>query len=129
MKHLVKFNESIESKEWSDIDIEYFNNCFVDFIDKGALSGYVEYDDYEHSSNPLVPYEPAYWEIYMHYDLSNEGKVEDFIKSTEEMLEIYKDIENSILKVKIKYPKVKPYLVYELNGDSGCYITVIINKE
>jgi hypothetical protein len=35
MKHLVKFNESIESSEWNDVDVEYFKNCFIDF-DKGA---------------------------------------------------------------------------------------------
>jgi hypothetical protein len=34
MKHLVKFSESIESSEWSDVDVEYFKNCFIDFFDR-----------------------------------------------------------------------------------------------
>tara|TARA_R110000782_G_scaffold225634_3_gene312515 strand:- start:356 stop:718 length:363 start_codon:yes stop_codon:yes gene_type:complete len=120
MKHLVKFNESIESKEWGDVDIEYFKNCFIEFIDKGAtIRSNIFYGEYK----------AGYCQIDIEGQLQNKGSVEDFIKLTDEMSEMYKDIESSILKVKIKYTKVSTYLLYETNGEDEYYLSIFINKE
>ena len=120
MKHLVKFNESIESKEWGDVDIEYFKNCFIEFIDKGAtIRSNIFYGEYK----------AGYCQIDIEGQLQNKGSVEDFIKLTDEMSEMYKDIESSILKVKIKYTKVSTYLQYETNGEDEYYLSIFINKE
>jgi hypothetical protein len=82
MKHLVKFNESIESSEWSDVDVEYFKNCFIDFFDKGAtIRPNIFYGEYK----------AGYCQIEIEGQLSNKGSIEYFIKLTDEMSEMYKD--------------------------------------
>ena len=102
MKHLRKYNESKE-----EFNTKYLDECFVEFIDSGSET---ETDDdygdgrkyYEISMNlPGVQYKNGQW------ILNKEDTLLGNLKYAEELLEFYKEIENCIEKVKIKYPNIE----------------------
>jgi hypothetical protein len=130
MKHLRRIFESKEQ-----FDTKYLDECFVEFIDSGAEteSG----DDYADSRN--------YYEIFMnlpgvHYKngewvFNKENTLSGNIKYAEELLEFYKEIENCIEKVKIKYPNIdiefdieKEFLRKEELIDAYVHILLIEGK-
>jgi hypothetical protein len=102
MKHLRKYNESKE-----EFNTKYFNDCFIEFIDSGSWSEIGDdYGDgrkyYEISMNlPGVQYKNGQW------ILNKEDTLLGNLKYAEELLEFYKEIENCIEKVKIKYPNIE----------------------
>lgn len=124
MKHLVKFNEDQIFPKWNEDDIEYFNNCFIDFIDKGDKV------DVFNRENRLDE-DLSYWSIHIHGPKQESLGISDFIKSTEEALELYKNIENSIEKVKLKYPYIDLELDFQINknGINSFYISIFIDKK
>ncbi len=102
MKHLRKYNEDKE-----EFEIEYFNECFIDFIDDGAISEIGnDYGDgrkyYEITINlPGSEYKDGSWSFKRESTLSGN------LKYAEELVEFYKDIDTCIDKVKIKYPNIE----------------------
>jgi hypothetical protein len=120
MKHLNKYNESVDNDEISD----YIKLVFADFIDDGS--------DFEYSGGK---------ECYVNFDLNTlhklnkkltgfsigtaHGKVSDFIKNTEKNLEIYKEIETCINRIQDKYSDIRYDLAkepdYEYDGKILCY--------
>lgn len=102
MKHLRKYNENKE-----EFDIVYFNECFIDFIDDGAISEIGnDYGDgrkyYEITIIlPGSEYKDGSWSFKRESTLSGN------LKCAEELVEFYKEIENCIEKVKIKYSNIE----------------------
>ena len=89
MKHLRKYNESKE-----ELDCNYFDECFIEFIDKGVR----KYSTQEYYQiNIKVP--NCWWEPG--------HSLEDNINSAKELHDFYLDIENCIEKVLIKYPDLE----------------------
>lgn len=101
MKHLRKYNESNE-----ELDTNYFNECFIEFIDDGAKTYSTEdqfLQEYEiHIKVPACWFDPGY-------------SLEDNIKSAKELHEFFLDVENCIDKVMIKYPNLE--CIYSNNQD------------
>lgn len=89
MKHLRKYNESKE-----ELDCNYFDECFIEFIDEGAKTYSTEeaYDIY--IKVPKCWFDPGY-------------SLDDNIKSAKELHEFFLDVENCIEKVMIKYPDLE----------------------
>jgi hypothetical protein len=110
MKHLRKYNEGIENK---DNIKEYMDACFIEFIDKGIAIGYgqeFEGDEYEKGE---YKYEidirvPDCW-------MDNGYTLDENIKSSQTIVEFYLDIENSLDKVKLKYPDID--IIYSASQD------------
>jgi hypothetical protein len=102
MKHLKKYNENKK-----DFDIQYFNECFIEFIDSGSESEIGDdFGDgrkyYEITINlPGAQYKNGSWSFKRESTLSGN------LKYAEELVEFYKEIENCIEKVKIKYPNIE----------------------
>ncbi len=116
MKHLRKFNESK-----SDF-IDYIKDCFVDFLDLGSESDSGEDSNgrqyYEIFINlPGVSKKNDYW------DFEKRKTLEDNLKHAEQLVEFYKDIDNCIDKVKIKYPNVETHFDIEKEGNTSDSIT------
>jgi len=106
MQHLRKFNESK-----SELDIQYFEECFIEFLDNtkenenNYTTNEINYDNWHHKGQ-------EYWHIrifFPHFDVKRKNYVDDnFMKEMSEhsdmVNEVYKDINVCVEKVKIKYP-------------------------
>jgi hypothetical protein len=98
MKHLRKYNEDIES----DLQgIEYIKNCFIDFIDKGALIEIGDDNEYIQIiiNLPGISNNNGSWENNNSLDT-----IEERIEFHEISKEFYLDVDNCVNKVKIKFP-------------------------
>jgi hypothetical protein len=112
MKHLRKFNESTNS----ELDHEYIKNCFIEFIDKAA---YVETEfdnDYEDGDGIINIYGEeidvkSFIKMIIEGPKLKDVTIESYVSQSKELVEFYLDIENSINKVRLKYPEIK----YEFN--------------
>lgn len=93
MKHLRKFNESLERK---DEMIEYIKLCFIEFYDKGDVFT-EEVNDGESITFEMVLDEPE----IISGDYSSDINV--FVKNSEEIADFYKEVENCLEKVAIRY--------------------------
>lgn len=109
---LKKFNEDIND----NFDIEYFENCFVDFI-------------YDNNNNYIGKSTDNEWHIqvffitnvkrptnYENYYVKN---IKDVIEYNKEIFEIYEDINVAIEKIKIKYPNIKTKFEFTWNTDQN----------
>jgi hypothetical protein len=109
MKHLRKYNEGIENK---DNIKEYIDACFIDFIDNGAI-GYGQEFEGDDDERGEYKYEieidvPDCW-------MDNGYTLDENIKSSQTLVEFYLDIENSLDKVKLKYPDID--IIYSASQD------------
>lgn len=110
MKHLKKFNEDVEIDDRKD----YFDSCFIDFIDKGAIGYGQEFerdeedDDIDEYKYDIVMRVPDCW-----FDSGH--TLEKNIESSKILTEFYLDIENSIDKIKLKYPNIE--IIYTTSQD------------
>ncbi len=124
MKHLRKYNEGIENKDYIK---EYMDACFIDFIDKGALSYGQEFErDEEDDDIDEYKYEiemrvPDCW-------LDSGRTLEENIKSSKILTEFYLDIENSIDKVKLEYPNIETIYTASQDGHSKEVQILFIEK-
>jgi hypothetical protein len=125
MKHLRKFNESSNS----EVDHEYIKNCFIEFIDNGA---HVQTEDEEFDEYQEIRLVNIYGEefegllSYIKIDIDGpeleDTTIESYVSQSKELVEFYLDIENSINKVRLKYPDIE----YEFNkGDDGDRFEII----
>jgi hypothetical protein len=106
MQHIRKFNENK-----SELDIEYFRECFIDFIDNtkenedNYTTNEIKEDTWHHKGQ-------EYWHIqifFPRFDVKRKNYIDDiFMKEMSEHIdivnEVYKDINVCVEKVKIKYP-------------------------
>lgn len=113
MKHLRKYNENKE-----EFDIVYFNECFIDFIDDGAISEIGnDYGDgrkyYEITINlPGSEYKDGSWSFKRESTLSGN------LKYAEDLVEFYKEIDSCIEKAKIKYSNIEIDFNIEKEGNT-----------
>ena len=112
MKYLRRINEK---NTYRDLH-EYISLCFIDFIDKdkSTLEDFEDdyegdYDDITVSINmPFVYFKDGKW------NFNKPSNIEDMIKYSEELVELYKDVEQCIKKVKTNYDvDINMYYEYE----------------
>jgi hypothetical protein len=115
MKHLRKFNESLDNK---DEMIEYIKLCFIEFYDKlgegdnGVFTE--ELNDGESITFRLTMDEP---------ELGDYSKgISEFVRHSDEVAEFYKEIENCLEKVAIRYD-IETHFEYQWAPEG--YITII----
>jgi hypothetical protein len=113
MKHLRKFNESLDNK---DEMIEYIKLCFIEFYDKGDDVLTEEINDGESITFEMVLDEPE----ITSGDYSSDINV--FVKNSEEIAEFYKEVENCLEKVAIRY-NLKTTFEYQFPPEG--YIRII----
>lgn len=127
MKHLKKYNESIYSHtrkeevfepdiDFEYLDSEYIKDCFIEFIDKGAIFEFNVDDD-----DPRLDQVDIYIQDVdiLYNNLSKNASISyikrkrifnDIIKNNitkaKTLLDHWLDIENCVEKVKLKYPKL-----------------------
>jgi len=95
MRHLRKFNESLDNK---DEMIEYIKLCFIEFYDKlgeGENGVFTEeFNDGESVTFEMTIDEPEIGEF---------DKIGEFVRHSEEVAEFYREVENCLEKVAIRY--------------------------
>jgi hypothetical protein len=137
MKHLKRIFESTE-----ELDTDYIEMCFVDFIDQGCdieIENDEEYAEY-----------PNYYRRYIEFMIDlpgieiknstfiNKNKrktVDDVLKSSKELYDFYDEINTCIKKVKIKYPNIEVEFNIEREGyndgdpfDAYIHLTFLLPK-
>lgn len=122
MKHLKRIFESTE-----ELDTDYIEMCFVDFIDQGCE---IEVDTDEDGRKyielmpnlPGIEYERGKWKN------KNKGKtLDDVLKSSKELYDFYDAINTCIKKVKIKYPNIEVDFNIEKEGYDNDTFDAYIN--
>jgi hypothetical protein len=120
MIHLKRFNESLKNK---DEIIDYIKLCFVEFYDKlgEGENGVFTEEDYDEESKlfRLSMDLPELGDFY------NKG-ISEFVRHGDEIVEFYKDIENCLEKISIRYD-IKTHFEYQFPPES--YITIIFVLE
>ncbi len=111
MKHLRKYNENKKI-----FDSEYFNECFIEFIDSDSTSIELE-EDTTHYYYYISINLPNVKFINNKWIFEKEETLEGNLKYSEELFNFYKDIDTCIEKVKIKYPNVKVDFDIEKEGN------------
>ncbi len=93
MKHIKKYNESKE-----EIDLEYIRDCFIEFIDDPKYEFIIKEnrDDIEIE----LDIHPSPIERDVKYSINKLAKL------GKSLSDFYLDVENSIDKVKLKYPGI-----------------------
>ena len=102
MKHLKRIFESTE-----ELDTDYIEMCFVDFIDQGCEIE-VDTDEDGRKYIELMPNLPGI--EYNQLKWTNKNKrntLDDVLKSSKELYDFYDEINTCIKKVKIKYPNIE----------------------
>lgn len=115
MKHLRKYNESLEKK---DEMIEYIKLCFIEFYDKLGEKGVFteELNDGKSITFEMVIDLP---------ELDNYSNIGEFIKHGEEITELYKEIEYCLEKVLSKY-NIKIKFEYEFPPEGNIRIIFVL---
>lgn len=102
MKHLKRIFESTK-----ELDTDFIEMCFVDFIDKGCD---IEVDTEEDGRRyiELMPNLPGIEYKGNKFENRNKRKtLDDVIKSSKELYDFYDELNTCIKKVKIKYPNIE----------------------
>jgi len=113
MKHLKRIFESTE-----ELDTDYIEMCFVDFIDQGCE---IEVDNFEGRKYILLmPNLPGIVHSIEDEDgfrNTNKRKTfDDILKCSKELYDFYDEINTCIKKVKIKYPNIEVQFNIEREG-------------
>ncbi len=109
MKHLQKFNENIESND--DIDMEYIDICFVDFMDEGRYMSTLYRGNNGVSIDILIPEE---------YSIPySTGNINDLLKVVRWKEEEYLKVEDALNKIKIKMPNLKYNITFDDHENLG----------
>lgn len=122
MKHLKRIFESTQ-----ELDTDYIEMCFVDFIDSGEIFDIIK--------SPNLEYDEDYIQFYFTKpritgygtgDKRFDMDIDNYINSSKACEEFYLNIKNALDKVKIEYPNVKISLGFETSGDTTLVITLKI---
>ena len=112
MKHLKRIFESTE-----ELDTDYIEMCFVDFIDQGCE---IEVDIDEKNGRKYIELMPDLPGIeYKRGKCTNKNKrntLDDVLKSSKELYDFYDAINTCIKKVKIRYPNIEVEFDIEKEG-------------
>jgi hypothetical protein len=130
MKHLKRI---FENKE--ELDTDYIEMCFVDFIDQGCDIE-VDTDQDGRKYIELMPNLPGI--ELQNGKLVNKNKrktLDDVIKSSKELYNFYDELNTCIKKVKIKYPNIEVEFDIEKEGyddddtfDAYLHLTFMLPK-
>jgi len=121
MKHLQKFNENIESND--DIDMEYIDICFVDFMDEGRYMSTLYRGNNGVSIDILIPEE---------YSIPySTGNINDLLKVVRWKEEEYLKVEDALNKIKIKMPNLKYNITFDdhENLESDAYMNIRLSYD
>ena len=112
MKHLKRIFESTE-----ELDTDYIEMCFVDFIDQGCDIE-VDTDEDGRKYIELLPNLPGIeHSIEDGFKNTNKRKtLDDILKCSKELYDFYDEINTCIKKVKIKYPNIEVEFNIEREG-------------
>ena len=114
MKHLKRIFESTE-----ELDTDYIEMCFVDFIDNGCEIE-VDTDEDGRKYIELLPNLPGIeYSIEDEDGFKNTNKrktLDDILKCSKELYDFYDEINTCIKKVKIKYPNIEVEFNIEREG-------------
>ena len=121
MKHLNKFNEAYKSV----IDRDYMSECFINIIDhydaevgiseSESVDDSYDDEDNEWSITINLPH-IAYKEDKKWYEIKfDDDMIENTIKKSEAIIELYKEIKASIERVKINYQRIR--VSYEIEQE------------
>ncbi len=114
MKYLNKFNESsIDPKE---IDLEYIDMCFVNFIDDGFKFEFVGKD-----KNQSLNHYELNIKLREKHQVWEPNNIDDYVDLSDKMREIFHKIKECVEKVKIQYPDLE-YSVGINKKSSGIFI-------
>ena len=116
MKHLQKFNENKESND--DIDMEYIDICFVDFMDEGRYKSTLYSGNNGVNIDILIPEE---------YSIPySTGNINDLLKVVRWKEEEYLKVEDALNKIKIKMPNLKYHITFDdhENLESDAYMNI-----
>ena len=110
MKHLKRIFESTE-----ELDTDYIEMCFVDFIDKGCEIEVDTHDGRKYIA--LMSYLPGVSFSNGEWTRKNKrNTLDDVLKSSKELYDFYDEINSCIKKVKIKYPNIEVEFSIEKEG-------------
>ncbi len=115
MRHLYKFNEN-----YSEVDTEYINNCFVELSDSYKIedlsSVYSSESNFYYAINIKVETD---------YNYEDDGyNLETFLLLSNKIHDISEKIDDAVNKVKIKYSNIKVLVdFFKREGDENEYYT------
>ena len=125
MKHLKRIFESTE-----ELDTDYIEMCFVDFIDQGCDIE-VDTDEDGRKYIELLPNLPGIeYSIEDEDGFKNTNKrktLDDTLKCSKELYDFYDEINTCIKKVKIKYPNIEVEFNIEREGYDNIPFDAYIN--
>ena len=125
MKHLKRIFESTE-----ELDTDYIEMCFVDFIDQGCDIE-VDTDEDGRKYIELLPNLPGIeYSIEDEDGFKNTNKrktLDDILKCSKELYDFYDEINTCIKKVKIKYPNIEVEFNIEREGYDNIPFDAYIN--
>ncbi len=122
MKYLKKYNESSNNLENTEEVIEYIKLCFVEFYDRFGDKITTELFTADVNNSGATTFNMTIVEP----ELGNYDNISEFVRHGDEVAEFYKDIENCLEKVAIRYD-IETHFEYQWPPEG--YITIIFVLE
>jgi hypothetical protein len=133
MKYLKKFESKLKTIQYKDmtnwgstepqkvkkqIEPEYFNLVFADFIDEGSTV------DFDMGDDPSFPKEwNPFWEIFIDEPkIGYSNNIDDYIKSIDKVKERNLDIKSCIDKIKDDHPHINVDFHIKKSGESNDWV-------
>jgi hypothetical protein len=125
MKHLIRFNESVDKKE--PFDYDYIKICFIDLIESGVIK--YEEDDYLDNDGVTIKYVNFSTPDSFH-SKGNEAfkSIDKYIKSLEVDKDNWLNIKTAISRIKDEYPNYKITSFYDDGLEYGEKVSESIVK-
>jgi hypothetical protein len=130
MKHLKRIFESTE-----ELDTDYIEMCFVDFIDQGCDIEIENDEDGRRYIEFIIDLPGIEIKNFTFINKNKRKTVDDVLKSSKELYDFYDEINTCIKKVKIKYPNIEVEFNIEREGyddgdpfDAYIHLTFIFPK-
>lgn len=115
-KDMTDWGSTEPQKVNKQIEPEYFNLVFADFIDDGA----------EVESNTTEDHIGDYWEIIIKEPvLRGSRDIDNHIKTIEKLNELYLDVKSCINKVKDEFPNINVDFSIEEFGENNAWENTI----
>lgn len=111
MKHLKRIFENTE-----DLDTDYIEMCFVDFIDKGCEVEVENAEDGRKYIDLMIDYPGVEIKNGKFINNNKSNTIDDALKSSKEVYDFYDELNTCIKKVKLEYPNIKVEFVIEKEG-------------
>lgn len=114
MKHLNRFNESIIDPKPKEIDTEYIDMCFVNFLDAGSKT---KKEGILYKIKIKLRGKHSNWEPY---------NIKDYVELAKKLEQVTLEVEDCLNKVKIEYPNIE-YSVY-IDNKNDKFVVVFVLK-